>query len=228
MSMMKKLIKRLVFLCLLLLILFLSRNLWLPGFGKVLLRDDHPKKGADAIVLMAGDFNNRPQEAARFYREKYAPRILLAPEEGNILVDLGLIRPRVEIAIAQLKRLGIPEEDIEIYSDRNVTSTLDEAVALRAHLEKNHPEAKRLLLVSSWSHTRRLGWIFDKVFEGSGRVIEVSPISFEKKAYARWWTNEEKFLKVFTEYLKWAWYLTQYGFLDSSELIEASSVSRGP
>lgn len=206
----KKLLIRFVFFIVFIFILLLGRNFWLPMVGKTLIRDDMPAKGADAIVLLTGDFRHRPVEAVRLYNEKYAPKIMIAPEEGNILVEMGLIQPRIKIALKQLHLLGVNEKDIEVYRDREVTSTIEEAAALKAYLEKANPTAKRLILVSSWYHTSRVGWTFEKVFSGSGIIIEVTPVTSQREAYKIWWESENDFLAVFNEYLKWVYYLMSF------------------
>lgn len=189
---------------------YFFKNELLPLPAKFLVRDDHPHAGADALVLLMGNSLVRAPKAAELYQQGMASLILMAKPEKSDVEREGWKLDQASLAMKLLTELGVPGDGVEIVSLEDAHSTYDEALASLGAIKKNHADFDRIVVVTSWFHTARAGWIFEKVFEDSGIKIAVIPVYKEKNAELSWWQNEQPFLEVFTEYLKWFYYLTHY------------------
>ncbi|MCS7043364.1 MAG: YdcF family protein [Bryobacteraceae bacterium] len=173
------------------------------------LVDADPVQRADLIFLLNGDLDTRPAAAAELWRQGLAPLVAIARSESSRAVEMGLVPNVTDLAIVMLEKMGVPRNRIaELPFPGGVTSTRDEAEALRQYLEA-HP-ARSVLIVTNAIHTRRARRIFLKALEG--RRVRVAMYSVPDRRYRvdRWWENEHGFLGVYNEYLKLAYYWMRY------------------
>ena len=104
---------------------------------------------------------------------------------------------------------GVPEEAIAI-DDTTVISTYDEAVLLKKYMEAHPGTIQSIIIVTDVYHTRRARWIYQKVL-GKEIKILMAPVPFERTGLSKsWWSNAESRKFVFTEYLKFAFYILRY------------------
>ena len=184
-----------------------GRSFWLPLIGEALVEDDSPKLGADIILIMMGAPAERAPKALKLFKDGYAPllgfvrpedfevnRITDAPNEGDIVDRF-------------LKINGVPDHARKFYFDSAVTSTWDEVAVLLKHVEALNPRPRRIIVVTSWYHSKRVSWVFERL-KPAELFVELSPVG-ESDA-ATWWQTEKTFLPVFNEYLKWLYYLKNY------------------
>lgn len=173
--------------------------------AELLVRDDRPEKGADAILLLMGNAADRVPHAAKLWREGYAPNIVLVESEKTKLSQLGLVPSDGEIAFQFLLRLKVPKEHIIFDRKSNASSTIEEADAIYSLVKQALPEAKRLIITTSWYHSSRAHWILARR-NRHGFDLESQPSPTPRQ----WFEREEAFLNVFQEYLKWPFYLWHY------------------
>lgn len=184
--------------------IWFGRTLWLPYVGEALVQDDQPKMGADMILLMMGAPAERAPKALKLYRDGYAPAIgFVRPEdfEVNRIADVpneGVIVDRF------LKSNEVPDHARKFFFDSQVTSTWEEVEMLLKQVEALNPRPRRVIVVTSWYHTKRVAWVFNKL-KPAELFVEMAPAG-ESNA-ATWWQKEDTFLPVFNEYLKWGYYL---------------------
>lgn len=183
------------FLLILLLLLLIVSPVWLPGIGRFLVVSD-PLDTADALVILAGDENERIAYGARLFRQGYA--------EWFVLTDMrldGSKTPGSYSAIVKRKaiRQGVPEEQILI-ADRVVATTYEEAMGIRS-LTALHG-FRSLIVVTSPYHARRARWILNEVFDGSGVTLNVHPVNNHSFHPDVWWQSAENRRFTATEYLK--------------------------
>lgn len=173
------------------------------------LVDAGPAQQADLILLVNGDLDTRPAAAAALWKQGLAPRIAIARSESSRAVRMGLVPNITDLAIEMLVRDGVPRSAIdEMPFPGGITSTRDEAIALRAWLLE-HP-APRILVVTNAIHTRRARWIFSRVVDGSGVQLTFFGVPDRRYRVERWWENEHGFLGVYNEYLKLVYYRLRY------------------
>jgi len=180
----------------------------LTGIGGYLIINDNLKP-ADAIFLLNSDVNIRPFRAAELYQQGLASVIIIARSEDTPVVSLGLVPNDTDISVGVMEKLGVPSDKIIILTiPGGVTSTFDEAAALRKYIETNH--VRRIILVTSAFHTRRAGWIFHRTLAGLPVVLEMAAVPYTAFDQTIWWKSESGLITVNNEYIKLIFYLFTY------------------
>ena len=146
---------------------------------------------ADVIVVLGGDASDRPWKALELYRQGRAPAIFIAG--GG---TFGFIRRRFEIA-------GVPTNSLcgEWQSRTTCENAQVSVPLLRAR------GAKRVILVTSWYHSRRALACF-RHFAPEIEFYSMpsyNAISMEHKP------GPSEAFYVFSEYLKTSWYVLRHG-----------------
>lgn len=173
--------------------------------AQLIVRRDHLTQAADAIILMMGDIQDRTPHCAGLIQKGLAPKIVFVEAERNEVHELGLRLPEGEASLRYLQKLGIPSEAIIFDANEAVTSSVEELKADFKLIHERLPEARRLILCTSWYHSSRAHWMAQRL----------NPYQFDIKsvpspAPESWYAKEQDFLSVFNEYLKWAYYLAHY------------------
>ncbi len=169
------------------------------GVGRWLVVED-PLAKARAIAVLSGRIPLRALEAAKLYREGYAPEIWLthSSEPGEALEALGI--PFVGDEIYNTRVLiheGVPPEAIHVL-DPPIVNTADEMNAIAAKLVEEREQT--VILVTSKVHTRRSRLLWRKLSTGRGRAIvrAASDDSFDPR---HWWRTTGDALDVVREVL---------------------------
>lgn len=181
-------------------------------FAEVLIRDDSAAlKGqtASAIIILGGESAySRAAQALTIFREGIAPTILLGAEELGDFERDGRWRPKREIIRDYLAENGAgPEVFQTVESCPPLTSTYDEASCYKQYFQGSSSDFQNVVVVTSWSHTRRAGRIFERVFAGTGTRFYFIPASAADSDVAHWWRHEADVLAIYTEYLKSLYWL---------------------
>lgn len=191
---------------------WLSRSALLQATGDFLVRDDHPGVPTRDLILLMGDGSPaRADIAISLYKKGLAQRVVFCEEERRGFAALGM-SPSGEILHQNyLQRQGIPADATFVIHGQKATSTLDEARQIKRYLSEMPPQNPRIIVVTSWYHSRRAGWIFKEILAPLGIHVEVAPTPSEPE----WWRHEGAFLSVFEEYLKGSYWLVR-GFDDQA------------
>jgi uncharacterized SAM-binding protein YcdF (DUF218 family) len=184
-----------VALLLLLLILFLSRAVWLAALGSALVHDDGPGK-ADAAVVLAGDYwGYRMARGAELVKQGYVPRVLVSGPPGFYGVNES------EAAIRWAVQQGYPAEwFVGVPNEAN--STRDEAAAFLPYLQQHNIHS--FLIVTSNYHTARARRIFQKTERAMGGGPDFRVVASADKYYSpeSWWQSREGRKIAFMEWSK--------------------------
>ncbi len=157
-----------------------TSTLWLAALGRFLVRSDEPFQ-ADFAVVLAGDFYGRRVRAGGdLVRQGYARKALVSGQP--FAYDLC----ECDLAIEYAVRKGYPREYFERFENR-ARSTTEEVIAFGREL--NRRSAKRVLLVTSTFHTRRLGRNIARLT--SGFEFRVIPAEDEFFTPDGWWKSRE-------------------------------------
>lgn len=167
--------------------------------------DDRVVK-ADAIVLLGGNLENRPSEAARLYQQGVAPIILVSCPENPGFVLAGYSPGEFSIALRMLGDAGVPSKAI-IPMGTNLTSTYDEAVAFRQWADQAKPRS--VVIPTDLFHTRRAGMVFRKVL-GTNRVTIHPTVVPSRYRADDWWRHEKGLVDFNMEISKMLYYLLNY------------------
>jgi uncharacterized SAM-binding protein YcdF (DUF218 family) len=166
-----------------------------------------PVTRTDAIVLLGGGLETRPFAAARLYAEHAAPKILVSQPKLPPTAQMGLTTPEFVIAREVLLSNGVPESAIEVLGT-NMTSTFDEARALKAWLSQN--QAHTVIIPTDLFHTRRARWIFSKMLRNTGARVFMEAIPVREYGATNWWQHEEGLIAFQNEVIKSVYYHVKY------------------
>lgn len=170
-----------------------------------LTRHDADTKEADAIVMLMGHVGDRTPQCARLLKKGLAPKIVFVEAEQGDMEVRGYSLPDGVASEKYLLKLGIKPDAIIFNPKTSVTNTFDELKADFTLIKERLPQAKRLVLCTSWYHSSRAHWAADRVNE---HYFELKSIPSQRPKV--WYAKESDFLMVFNEYLKWVYYLTHY------------------
>lgn len=181
------------------------------NLGSLLVRNDtRAEHYPVAVILMGSHLVPRVQTGIDLYKAGTVDKLVFFHTKPSELEDAGLALNDGAQARTLLQSHGVQGQAAHYVLDTNVASTRDEAEATLAWLEHHAPDVKRIAVITSWYHTSRAGYTFDKAFRGTDIKVDVVP-AFGKADPVRWWKEEDSFLAVFTEELKWLYYLIPRG-----------------
>lgn len=143
---------------------------------------------ADVIVVLGGGGAERPLRAAELYRAGLAPRVLISGSGEGEPIRRRLIRA------------GVPTSAISV--ENGSTSTYENAAFSGPVLRELN--ARKILLVTSWFHTRRARAVFRNV----AGDMEVVAVPAYPASVARGWRDSAPVVK---EYVKIVGYWLRYG-----------------
>lgn len=190
-------LKLIVLLCCLLMLLALSRNK-IRSF----LITQKTLVTSEAIVLLAGSYEERAPLAISLYRTGNAGSILLT-DDG---VRRGWSREHqrnlftTERGVEDLVKQGIPRHSIVALPFRK-SGTVYDALAVRDYVIKH--KIRSILLVTSDYHTRRSLWIFRRVLKLLPVTIGIVPAP----------SVATLFPDIALEYIKFGYYLVRFGMV---------------
>jgi len=169
------------------------------GVGGWLVVED-PLEKARAIAVLSGRMPLRAIEAAKLYRQGYAPEVWLtrSSEPGETLKGMGISFAGEDYYTARvLVHEGVPPGAIHVL-EPPVVNTTDEIKVLAAALAAERD--RTVILVTTKPHTRRVRLLWRKLAAGQGRVIvrASSDDSFDPK---HWWRTTNDALDVLREVL---------------------------
>lgn len=144
---------------------------------------DEPSPHADAIVVLSDDnfYADRATRAAELSREEVAPVVVASGRKLRPNAGIG------ELMEHDLLERGVPKNKI-LRFDHNAADTIDEAQLLEKLAEQKR--WSRVIVVTSNYHTRRVRYIFEKVFPAR---IAVSVASARDGDFdpERWWEKRK-------------------------------------
>ena len=169
------------------------------GVGRWLVVED-PLVEARAIVVLSGAMPLRAIEAAKLYREGYAPEIWLthSTEPGETLEEMGILFSGEDYYNARvLIHEGVPPEAIHVL-EPPVVNTADEIEVIAPALARGKDGA--VILVTSRAHTRRVRLLWRRLAPGQGRAI-VHAAAGDPFDPRHWWLTTSDALDVVREVL---------------------------
>ena len=181
---------------------YLVHPIVLRSVGTYLVVED-VLEPASAILVLSGRAPLRALEAARLYKDGWAPKIILSQslrgEDFYALESLGIdFVEQHEYDREALLGSGVPDNAIMII-EGEVENTLAELTTVRRLLHP--PEEPILIIVTSNYHTRRAAAIWNYLAEGQVKVLlrwSRSDTSFDA---ATWWKNRNSIKYLVNEYM---------------------------
>jgi uncharacterized SAM-binding protein YcdF (DUF218 family) len=169
------------------------------GVGRWLVVED-PLVKARAIVVLSGAMPSRAIEAAKLYREEYAPEVWLthSTEPGQTLEEMGIPFAGEDHYNARiLIHEGVPPEAIHVL-EPSIVNTADEIRVIGAALAPGKGQA--VILVTTKAHTRRVRLLWRRLAPSQGQPIvrAAAGDSFDPR---HWWRTTSDALDVVREVL---------------------------
>ena len=169
------------------------------GVGRWLVIED-PLGKAGAIVVLSGAMPLRAMEAAKLYREGYAPEIWLthSAEPAATLGEMGIPFAGEDYYSARvLIHEGVPASAIRVL-EPPVVNTADEIDAIATALAKE--KDRTAILVTTKAHTRRVRMLWQRLGSerGTGVVRAAAEDPFDPRY---WWRTTSDALDVVREVL---------------------------
>ena len=169
------------------------------AIGRWLVVED-PLANARAIVVLSGSMTLRATEAARLYRQGYAPEIWLTrpAEPGATLAAMGIpFAGEDHYEERVLIHEGVPPGAIHVL-DPPIVNTADEINVIAAALARERD--RTVIVVTTKAHTRRVRLLWRRLASGRGHAI-VRAASDDPFDPRRWWRNTTDALDVVREAL---------------------------
>lgn len=187
--------------------IYLLRYSIMRGVGNFLVQEDTPQK-AEAMFILSGQADERMDYALYIDKEMgLAPRIMtLGAGISPTLIAMNMALNDAEVGRGALIRGGIDSMRIEALPIG--TSTFEESEEILGFSQVRG--YKKIIILSSKFHTRRVRSVFKKKFRKAG--IEVVVLGAEPKDYEldKWWEDETALLFVNNEYVKLLYYAFRY------------------
>lgn len=182
------------------LFLILAVSVWVfLGIGRWLVVED-PLERADAIVVLSGGLPYRAIEAAKIFREGYAPEIWVSHPigPGQELEAMGIHYVGEESYSRDvLLHEGVPPASIQVFQS-TIVDTEEEIREISEALRRRGKT--RVIMVTSPPHTRRVKTLWH-------RMVGAPPHAIVRAAFedpydaAHWWRKTGDALSVVRETL---------------------------
>ncbi len=156
---------------------------------------DAPRR-SDAILVLAGETDRRPQRALELLSEGYGQRIVLDVPNNAKLYEF------TQIELAQRYIQDLPQAASVSICPIDGLSTRDEAKEAERCLQREG--AKSVLIVTSDFHTRRALEIFRLEFPG--REFSVAAARNDEGFGSKWWTHRQWAKTLVDEWLRLVWW----------------------
>ena len=173
-------------------VLFLCAGRWL------VVQDTLAK--ARVIAVLSGGMPVRALEAAKLYREGYAPEIWLthSTEPGRTLQEMDIsFAGEDDYNTRVLIHEGVPPEAIHVL-ETPIVNTVDEIRVIGSALARE--KDRTVIIVTSKAHTRRVRFLWRRLAAGQGRPI-VRAASGDLFDPGHWWRTTSDALDVVREVL---------------------------
>jgi len=156
-----------------------------------LLTIEHKPASADVMVILGGEWVYRPKYTLELYEQRLAPYIIVSGDGDTHEIKRWL-------AAKNLPEAAIRTEQRSVNTKQNAEFTVP---LLREQ------KARRVILVTSWFHSRRALACFRKAAPEI-EFISLPTIADRPKSH---WPNRYERKMVLREYLKLGWYWVRYG-----------------
>jgi uncharacterized SAM-binding protein YcdF (DUF218 family) len=161
---------------------------------------DDPLQPATAVVVFGGHVPFRAMEAADIFRKGVTTEVWLTHgvlhAEDNEMIKLGIhVIPEHEYSRQVLERLGVPPASIHVLEPPVMNTAQEVSVVAK---EMRRVGGKRVILITSKYHTRRVRVIWSKLAGGAPQAI-VRYTPYDPDDPDRWWRNSSDGLAVTRE-----------------------------
>jgi uncharacterized SAM-binding protein YcdF (DUF218 family) len=177
---------------------YLARGVLLPPVAQFLDVSETPTK-VDYVLVLGGGYDTRPFVAAALFTHGQTDKILVPTVKRSPEAKDGIVLADHDGICQVLRARGVPEEAIVLLPSE-VSSTYDEAAALRRFLE-SHPDCS-VAVVTNKFHTRRALMLFGRVLGDRAAQVHFVGAPTDGFDASNWWQTEDGFVCYANEYVK--------------------------
>ena len=187
-------------------LLFLLRKPIMRGVGYLLIKEDNPTQ-VDAAFVLSGQALERSKMAHSVYQRELTPLLITTGSYVNPSFEaLGMAMPDAELNRDALLRLGVDSAAIRLLP--RGTSTWEESEEILGYSLRE--DFKRVMIISSRFHTRRLNAVFRQKFKANGIDVVIQGADPVDYTIDQWWETEQGLIFVNNEYVKLLYYWWKY------------------
>lgn len=188
------------------LVLILFRNPILRGIGNYLVAEDHAEL-TEACFVLGGNSFERGTQAVKL--SAIYPEQKFVTTGGNYPLQIQAFDTTMyeaELTKHFMVKRGVAADKIVTLT--NSTSTLEESDEILAYCKEHG--VKKISVLSSAFHLRRVRWVFEKKFSKEG--IQVLFFAAPDRTFNadNWWKDEEGLITCNNEYIKLLYYFLKY------------------
>ena len=188
-------------------ILFLVHVPILRGVGGWLISEDAQGEQAVPLFVLGGNSYERGKEAAGIYKAGYANTLIcVGGNVPQILLALNINKTEGEVTEIYVKELGVPNSAVKLINESS--STKEESEAILNYCRENN--YKKIAILSSLFHTRRVARTFKDKFEAEGIQVLIWGSANTDYDILEWWKSEAGMVTLFNEYVKHLYYFLKY------------------
>lgn len=152
---------------------------------------------SDIIFVFGGGGETRPKEAAKLYKEGWAPKILFTGRAASYMENVQITEAEAFAQIAE--REGVPSEDIIL--EKEAQNTVENATRSIELLKQQGEFPKRLILIQIAYQMRRAYLTFKAVSDWNPELIK-HPAPSGKFKREDYFMNKDGWSYVFNEFIK--------------------------
>ena len=161
--------------------------LWaLHTVGSILVVEETPGRD-DAILALGGD--RRVEVAAKLWRQEPTHRMLLVKRPLSRVERLGIVKIPVDVAVAQLEKLGVAHQSIEILpADEDVPHPSIDAIDRWLQQDGQC----RLCVLCDRFASRKMRYLFDSLLP-TDRSTRITIVGLKDRRYSEsdWWQHRK-------------------------------------
>ncbi|MBI4158623.1 MAG: YdcF family protein [Candidatus Yanofskybacteria bacterium] len=152
---------------------------------------------ADLIFVFGGGGETRPKEAAKLYKEGWAPKILFTGQKASYMEDVEMTEAEAFAQIAGKE--GVPTEDIIL--EKEALNTVENATKSVALLKQQRKPPSRVILIQIAYQMRRAYLTFKAAADWNPKLIKHPALSakFKREDY---FMSRDGWSYVFFEFIK--------------------------
>jgi uncharacterized SAM-binding protein YcdF (DUF218 family) len=175
--------------------------------GEFLIFKQKPEKSDLIVVLRGGTNFERLLTAFELYKSGYGDRIYISKSLGDdapsAFSKFGIHIPSGrEVIRYVLRELSVPSEDIILDQQSAGGGTRGEGIRVRTVASELN--VRRIIVVTSWYHTRRTRLIYSEVFSGTDirTIVVAAKKEYSKSSPSNWWKYRHQVVCVLQEFPK--------------------------
>ena len=161
------------------------------------LCESDPLQKSDLIFVFGGGGETRPKEAAKLYKEHWAPKILFTGQKPSYVKDVNITEAEIFAQVAEKE--GVPIADIIL--EKKAVNTVENATKSIELLRQKSELPKRIILIQIAYQMRRAYLTFKAASDWNPELIKHPAPSgrFKREDY---FMNKDGWSYIFNEFIK--------------------------